>query len=682
MQPVIELTQVSFDYLDEEQRFRALHSVDITVMPGDYIAIVGASGSGKSTLLNVIGLLAPPTDGCFRLGGVDATSLSEQERAIARRENIGFVFQQFNLLPRLTARENVLLPVAYLGDISTEERTALQTRADALLAELGVADRADRLPSEMSGGQKQRVAICRALLLDPSIILADEPTGALDAKTTRDVLAILDSLRTRGKTVVVITHDREVASHADRQIFLKDGRVDSDVQSTQQIRETQSPKQAPLVRNISLRERLASRLGTLAHETLFAWKTLASHKLRSFLTGLGLLIGVTSIVFVAGLGEVAERAFTTLFLSPATKKVYIGQDNHGSPRKSKRYWKGLDSERDFPALRARFADVGLIRPILSGDTCSIISRSRSTRTRFQGVFDAQEYLDFDTPLEAGRFPSDMEMESGVPLVVLGSESVDALFAPNYPGRANGDFPVGEKLAATSCQISQTFTVVGVFKRQDLMFMRKDANDLLYAPVQALIKAGADSIFRKGISAMPNKGVDPRWLADSISNYLSLREAGQIDFFTMVPAEILSKVQMMLTILQALTGFIGALCIGVGGIGIMNIMLVSVRERIREIGVSKSIGGTPQQIKRQFLTESVTLCLVAGGVGVFVGFLCNNTVAFALSRAFPKLGAYSVIFAWNGTVIALLVSAACGIGFGLYPALRAARVNPAECLREE
>ena len=199
----------------------ALRGIDLTVEPGDYLAIMGPSGSGKSTLMHIIGCLDVPTDGRYELDGEEVATLSEKQLAEIRNRRLGFVFQSFNLLPSLTAQRNVELPLVYAGVAPAERRE----RARAALERVGLADRVDHRPGELSGGQQQRVSVARALVTDPALILADEPTGALDSVSTRDILDLFDELNDSGRTIVVITHEREVADRARRTVHIYDGRL-------------------------------------------------------------------------------------------------------------------------------------------------------------------------------------------------------------------------------------------------------------------------------------------------------------------------------------------------------------------------------------------------------------------------------------------------------------------------
>ncbi|PAD65789.1 macrolide ABC transporter ATP-binding protein [Bacillus siamensis] len=218
---MIQLSKVKKSYQIGKETFDVLRSIDLTIEEGEYVSIMGPSGSGKSTIMNIIGCLDRPTSGSYRLAGEDVSSCTEKELAAVRNKSIGFVFQQFQLLPRLNARKNVELPMIYAG-IGKKER---EERAEYALEKVGLADRMLHMPNELSGGQKQRVAIARAIVNEPKLILADEPTGALDTKTSISIMEQFTELNAEGVTVVLVTHEREVADCTNRVIFVRDGSI-------------------------------------------------------------------------------------------------------------------------------------------------------------------------------------------------------------------------------------------------------------------------------------------------------------------------------------------------------------------------------------------------------------------------------------------------------------------------
>ena len=222
---IIEIKGLKRDFAVGSEIVKALKGVDVSVMKNEYLAMMGPSGSGKSTLMNLLGCLDTPTAGTYNLNGIDVSSLKDDDLAEIRNKEIGFIFQTFNLLPRLTALENVSLPLVYAG-YNSEDR---KRKAQDVLEKVGLGDRLDHRPNQLSGGQRQRVAVARALVNDPSIILADEPTGNLDSKTSLDIMRLFEEIHEMGNTLIVVTHEEEVASHAHRILRLRDGLVESDL---------------------------------------------------------------------------------------------------------------------------------------------------------------------------------------------------------------------------------------------------------------------------------------------------------------------------------------------------------------------------------------------------------------------------------------------------------------------
>ena len=694
-----ELENVDFEYRDSEQTFKALSGISLGIKKGEFVSIVGASGSGKSTLMNLLGLLAVPTSGSLKILGASASHLQEPERASLRNRNIGFIFQQFALLPRLNVQENIYLPSTF--DIETISEGILQQRAQLLLNKFGMADKALSLPANLSGGQKQRVAICRALFMNPDVILADEPTGALDSQTSAEVLKILRELNSEGKTVIIITHDRTVAAYTDRMVEVSDGNIVSDgLTENGKLKKSNAEnillnaaQNKPIVlphksdffldKSGFVDKFVASmRLWILSQYSLFqrSYRNLINYKLRSFLTMLGLLMGIASIIIIAGLSELVNSSFTKAFYTNSTKKLYISYDRYASIEKNKVQWEGFDSRLEFPALAEAFSKWGKIRPRIAVANCDIVSASLKTRTELRGMTDYDNYLELDSPIKLGRLPNPLDFVAERSLVVLGHDVVDNLFAKDYVGRKNPDFPLGEVIVTQNCPLSQSLTVSGVFKKRDTSDFTQDTNNWLFAPAPSMLKhMGPTKITR--FSILPADGVDAKWLGENVTNFLKIKLPG-VEFQTQSPSSGLDKVFGFIKVIQGVMGFVGFLCIFVGGIGIMNIMLVTVTERTREVGILKSIGAQPHHIRKIFLAESVTLCLIACVIAVGIGFVFNNLLSLVAALLLPEIGGFKLVTVFGAVIIGVVVSFLSGIGFGFLPALRAGRMEPAACLREE
>jgi macrolide transport system ATP-binding/permease protein len=691
---IFQLTDVCYSYLnnegteiddaDTELTNQVLSKVNLQIFAGEFVSIVGPSGSGKSTLMNILGLLTQPTVGQFCINSDPVAELDEYELAMLRNENLGFVFQSFHLLPKLSALENICLPARF----SKVSQAEVQVRATALLMQVGLEGLEDRLPSQLSGGQKQRVAICRALILNPKIVLADEPTGALDSNTTLEILKLFESLVNSGLTVVVITHDPKVANFTRRQVHMADGKIISDTtnnsapQSTIQVHNEAKTQKSEThqaeVRNFS---KLRNQFLQLYKITAQSLGSLAANRLRTVLTGIGLTMGVTSILVIAGLGNIVESAFNTLFYNSGTNKVYVYFDHEKSAAKGVLYWQGMSLNQEFPKFVEKFSDFGRIRPFLRTRACNVSSGGPPARSPLFGLYDFDEVTELGVGATQGRLPHPNEVNTGERIALLGANVVEALFPQNHPARLRKNFPEGESLVVSSCEINMSLKIVGVLAKQDTAIGNRDANDRIYAPAKALQLSMANR-FVNAFSVLPQPTKDPRYVADYLRGYLKSQSDGTREFAAAVPSEIIEKIRGFLTVVQLLTGFIGALCILVGGIGIMNILIVTVTERVKEIGLLKSLGANPSHIRNMFLIECFSLCILAGSVGVLLGTLLCNIIGFAASRIYPAAGAYHFLLPWEGALTGMLISVFTGICFGFLPAWKASHMDPSQCLRDE
>jgi macrolide transport system ATP-binding/permease protein len=690
---------LGFAYSDGENKFVALEGLEFSIEQGEFLAITGASGSGKSTLMNLLGLLAKPTSGKLSIADGEAApiqieDLSPEEMAALRNRKIGFVFQQFHLLPRLTVWENVLLPVHYMQPPpDMQALRELRLRAKECLQKLGVLEQKDKFPASLSGGQKQRVAIARALLCNPDILLADEPTGALDSATSEEVLRIFSDLHREGRTVIVITHDPEVMRVAHRNLILRDGKIHADeLVANRKDLGSESPVASPGLSPAAISPERGlpaiwratkERLHNAVQPLTSVFQSLLSSKLRTLLTSLGLIIGVSSIIIMITLGQAAQDVILKIFHQAGTDRIYLGLD-HMQVRTGKYagYWEGLDIRRDIPAIQAVFADYAEIVPLAGWMTERVACAGGHTfDARLQGVSSLTDLLDRGAEMEKGRFFAPLEFTEGAKVAIVGSDFVDKLFPREYEGRSgNPNFPLGERLF-TKGRLYATLTIVGVLKKQDSAFGNRDANEQFYLPINTYSQSTGTTNFT-WISAKPRNGVSQRWLADSLKNYVTLMTEQKYPFRAEVPEETIAKIMMFIAVFQGLTTLIGGLCIVVGGIGIMNIMLVTIAERVREIGLRMAIGARPKDITWQFLMECIILCLLSGLVGLVVGVIFCNLVGAIAHMALPDRVPSQFLWSNSAVILGMTTAIVCGLLFGMMPALKAARLDPSEALRRE
>ena len=680
----IKIENLSYRYAVGDGFFYALKDLNLTIDEGEFVAITGASGSGKTTLMNLLGTLATTTDGTLRLAGENTATLGDDRLAALRNRSIGFVFQQFHLLPRLTVLENVLLPLSYLNPRpKTDERQDFHQRAYDLLNRLGIADQAEKMPATLSGGQKQRVAICRALLMDPPIILADEPTGALDSRTSREVLRIFGELHAEGRTVLLITHDRDVSAAARRKIELRDGVVVHDIQQPGQTAADLVQTDGGLATAAAPRapRRRFPRLGQLLAPLAEAWQALTSAKLRTALTSLGLIIGVSSITIMLTLGTAAQNIILQIFNQAGSDRIYVGPDFRAARSGPQQGWIGLDLDSDFHQFENAFAKVGRIVPLGDTVTTTFVAAGNAFEGRTQQVFDVHDFLDKGAKLETGRMIAPHEFQDGCRVAVIGSEFADELFPPTYPGRAtNHDFPLGETLALRGNFVAN-LTIIGILKKLDTTFESTDVNQRVYVPMATYAKYTGDKHVR-WFAVVPKKGLPHKRVANAVTNWLRLKTNLRMPFRAHVPEEVIGRILLFISVFQMLTALIGGLCILVGGIGIMNIMLVTIAERIREIGLRKALGAAGRDVTRQFLTECILLCAASGIGGTLVGLVFCNVVGLVGHLLLPDTIPGELLLNPIGVAAGIGTSALCGVAFGMMPALKAARLDPSEALRSE
>ncbi|MFS9432992.1 macrolide ABC transporter ATP-binding protein/permease MacB [Citrobacter sp. C348] len=648
MTALLELSHIRRSYPSGEGQVEVLKDVSLSIQAGEMVAIVGASGSGKSTLMNILGCLDKPSSGTYRVAGRDVSTLDSDALAQLRREHFGFIFQRYHLLSHLTAAQNVEVPAVYAG---TERKQRL-TRAHALLQRLGLGDRVDYQPSQLSGGQQQRVSIARALMNGGQVILADEPTGALDSHSGEEVMAILHQLRDRGHTVIIVTHDPQVAAQAERVIEIRDGEI---------VRNPPSHKTAsghgitePTVTTASGWSQFVSGF----REALtMAWLAMAANKMRTLLTMLGIIIGIASVVSIVVVGDAAKQLVLADIRAIGTNTIDI--------------YPGKDFGDDDPQYQQalKYDDLTAIQkqPWVSSVTPAV---SKNLRLRYGNIDVAAsangvsgDYFNvYGMTFSEGNTFNTEQLNGRAQVVVLDSNTRRQLF----PNKAK---VVGEVVLVGNMPA----TVIGVAEEKQSMF---GSSKILrvWLPYSTMSGRIMGQSWLNSITVRVKEGFDSTQAEQQLTRLLSLRH-GKKDFFTWNMDGVLKTAEKTTRTLQLFLTLVAVISLVVGGIGVMNIMLVSVTERTREIGIRMAVGARASDVLQQFLIEAVLVCLVGGALGISLSML----IAFTLQLFLPG---WEIGFSPFALLTAFLCSTATGILFGWLPARNAARLDPVDALARE
>ncbi|WP_144277146.1 ABC transporter permease [Chlorobium sp. KB01] len=657
MKHLLELVEVHRTYQIGESTVQALRGVSVTIEQGEFVAIMGASGSGKSSLMQILGLLDTPDKGDYLLLGQNVNTLSEDELSGLRNNVAGFVFQQFHLLKRMSVVENVRLPHIYSGIKGDFRKEAIER-----LRQVGLAERVDHTPNQLSGGEQQRVAIARALVRDPLIIFADEPTGNLDTKNSAEIMKIFKGLHEEGKTIVMVTHEKEIADYAGRVITMRDGVIISDEQRTGSA----SARSAEPLAGFEIHGPAKVSLwqdGRFIGFMAQAFQAILANKMRSFLSVLGIFVGVASVIAMMALGEGAKAAMQEQLKSMGSNMLSI----RGGSAKIRGAAQGAGAVARFTAIDVE--DIAELNTLVKNATgvvngsARMVYGNKNWSSSLTGVgFD---YGTMRATIPAiGRWFAEEEIRKRDKVAIIGVTVVKELF-----GNSN---PIGRTIKINRIN----FTVIGIAPAKGFSGPQ-DEDDVVLIPVTTAMYRVLGKDYLSGIFVEVTSPTLIEQAKSTISELIRKRHRLQADddsFNIRDMTEIQKMLSSTTQTMSVLLGSIAAISLVVGGIGIMNIMLVSVTERTREIGLRKAIGARKGDIMLQFLVESVGLTISGGLIGIVAGIGVSFMLAIFAGWA-VKTSVVSV-------VVATVFSALIGIFFGLWPARKAAELKPLEALRYE
>lgn len=647
---MIELRQIKKIYQMGGEPLEILKGIDLQIDEGEFVAIIGPSGSGKSTLMHILGLLDKPSAGSFKLFGKEISTLNDSQTAYIRAKIIGFVFQQFNLLTKMTAKENVELPQIYLGEEGDPKA------AEHRLAQVDLSDRLDHKPNQISGGQQQRVSIARALVNNPKIIFADEPTGNLASHQSVEIMDIFRRMnREQGITVVLVTHDPDIAAQADRQIKIKDGMIVEDIR--------RAPKAEPVNKgSMTVPKSFKLTWREFKENLSSSVSSIISNKTRSLLTMLGIIIGVGALIAMLAVGNGAQKSIEKQMASMGTNLLGI-MSNWRS--------KGVSTGRG-SVSRITLDDLKIFRNIenitgvdgeVSGNA-QVVYGNKNTNTSINGVQYDYARMRNSQPYY-GRFFSEDEDNRLSKVCLLGQTVVNDLF-----GNEN---PVGKTVKINR----KNFTVIGVLPKKGAQGPR-DQDDVVVVPLNTAMRVLLGSRYLGSVwLEVSDYNLMSRVEKDVIAAYRKKHKtpaANDDPIMAMNMADMQAMMTSTVSTFGLLLGIIAGISLVVGGIGIMNIMLVSVSERTKEIGLRKAIGATKRAVLMQFLIEAVIVSILGGIIGILFGIGSSLLLA--------KIAKWSIAISPSSVFMAFGFSAMVGIIFGYLPARKASRLSPIEALRYE
>lgn len=642
---IIELSHINKFFGEGENRTQVLKNINLDIKKGDFIAIIGQSGSGKSTLMNIIGCLDTATSGSYKVDGLEVSQLNRDQLSDLRQKKFGFIFQRYNLLSTLSAVENVALPAIYAGI----DQPTRQQRAKLLLEKLGLADRLENKPNQLSGGQQQRVSIARALMNGGEIILADEPTGALDSKSGETVMDILTQLHGEGHTIILVTHDKNVANFANRIIEIKDGKIIEDHRKSEQIIQKQD------IAPQSNKSRLQFYKDQFIESFKMSINAIVAHKLRSLLTMLGIIIGITSVVCVVALGNGSQQKILSNINAMGTNTMDIYNGTGFGDRRAAKNQNLTVTDADMLAKQSYIVSV----TPNSSVNGTLTYGNQSFTAQVRGV--GEQYFNVRGLNKAeGTFFSTDDVRNSEQVAVIDNNTLREVF--------NNQNPLGKILMINK----KPLRVIGVATSNNMGMNNSSLN--IYIPYTTAMNKISGNKKISSITVKIRDEISSKVAEKDLTHLLTVRH-GKKDFFVFNTDTIKQTIENTTNTMKLLISSIAIISLIVGGIGVMNIMLVSVTERTKEIGVRMAIGARQFNILQQFLIEAVLICLIGGITGVLLSMVLGIVFNWLVKD-------FTMIFSTLSIIAALLCSSLIGVIFGYMPAKNASQLNPITALAQE
>ncbi|MBF0298181.1 MAG: ATP-binding cassette domain-containing protein [Oligoflexia bacterium] len=693
---IIQIKNLYYTYSTNKKNVPVLHDINLNINHGEMIAIQGKSGSGKSTLLYLIGGTLKIKQGEILIANQNLCKLNSNELAQFRQKTLGFVFQQFHLLSHANVLENVLLPLSYSSTPSSTSATTfnksnqISTILPTILNTLGIQDVVSHFPNELSGGQQQRTAIARALINDPQIILADEPTGNLDSKTSNEIITLFKELKAKNKTIIIVTHDNEIAKECDRIYHIQDGIIIEEITNKIAYQNNQT-----FLSNIATSNIVASNNGQQNEQNKQSFnskynilnllssvkKNLKQNKIRTLLTMIGITIGVASMISMVTLGLFTKSKVIESFSELGANIVNFNGYRNWELKASDItpvMFESFSYEKDLLPLKRIFPEIMAFTPTMMDWNVTVTHGAnileKDIRLNAMSA-DGWNIIEHKELLK-GKYFNNFHVDDKSAVCIIGFDINKNLF--------KDDDSLGKIISIKANGDSQfVCKIIGVLKETSSNKDWLKPNNTIHLPFTFYL-GNSRNFWQSQIRQFlikTNPDADIELFGKKIKLFFEKKYGISGKFFIGYDSALLSQMEKVLTLFTIILGVLASICLTVGGVGVANMMMVSVAERYREIGIRKAIGASDQSIRLLFLSEAIIICFIAGIAGLFFGIVIYESIIFVASSFIPKIQ-FEWVFNYWALSISLISIIIVGILAGIIPAIKAERLQIIEALRAE